>query len=234
MLLLPLALGVAASDPTPWQLVLGAAAVSGYLASATVQAWTRARRPVAYLRPIAVYGAGFAVLGLALVLAFPVLLASLVVVVPAAALVFRGARPGTRRDLVNSLAQVAEALVLVPAAAVVSGAVDPRSVVAYTAVAGAYLAGSVLVVRSVLRERGNERFRTLSVAYHLGLVVLAVVLLPWPYAVLAGALAARAAALPIVQARRAGGPDPLRPVHVGMIELAATIAVIGIAFAVPI
>ncbi len=48
----------------------------------------------------------------------------LVVVVPAGIVVFQGARPGTRRDLANSFAQVAQVLVLVPAAAYVSGEVD--------------------------------------------------------------------------------------------------------------
>jgi hypothetical protein len=177
MLLVPLLLGVAASRPGSWQLVLGGAAFAGYLFSATLQAWARARRPPEYRSPILVYGAVFGVLGLMLVAAFPPLLLSLVVVVPTAIVVFQGARPGTRRDLANSFAQVAQALVLVPAAAYVSGEVDLERIVAYTAVAGAYLVGTVLVVRSVLRERGNEAFAALSVGFHV-VVMLAVWLLP--------------------------------------------------------
>ena len=234
MLLLPVLLGVAASRPSPWQFAVAGAALSGYLLSATLQAWSRARRPPAYRAPIAVYGAVFAALGLLLVVAFPALLAVLVVVVPTALIVFRGAQPGTRRDLANSLTQVAQALVLVPAAAYVSGEFDIGRVLAYTLVAAGYLVGTVLVVRSVLRERGNEAFAALSAGFHVVLVVLAALALPAAYAVLALGLAARAAALPVIQRRLAPGPKPLRPVHVGIVEIVASIAVVVVAFAVPI
>jgi len=234
MLLLPVLLGMAASRPSPWQLAVAGAALTGYLASSTLQAWSRARRPPEYRSPIAVYGTAFAGLGLLLVAAFPALLATLVVVVPTSLIVFRGAQPGTRRDLANSLAQVAQALVLVPAAAYVSGDFEPVRVVAYTLVAAGYLVGTVLAVRSVLRERGNEAFAALSAGFHVALVVLAALALPVAYAVLALGLAGRAAALPVIQRRRAGGPKPLRPVQVGIVEIVSSVAVVVVAFAVPI
>ncbi len=234
MLLLPVLLGVAASRPSPWQLVVAGAALAGYLFSATMQAWSRARRPPEYRAPIATYGTLFAVPGLLLAISFPALLAILVVVVPAALIVARGAQPGTRRDLANSLAQVAQALVLVPAAAWVSGEFEIVRVVAYTLVAAGYLIGSVLVVRSVLRERGNEAFAALSAGFHVVLVVLAVVALPAAYAVLALGLAGRAVALPVLQRRLAAGPRPLRPVHVGIVEIVSSVAVVVVSFAVPI
>jgi hypothetical protein len=234
MLLLPVLLGVAASRPAAWQVAVAGAALAGYLFSATLQAWSRARRPPAYRAPLAVYGAAFAALGLLLVVAFPALLATLVVVVPTALIVFRGAQPGSRRDLANSMAQVGQALVLVPAAACVSGEFDVGRVLAYTLVAAGYLVGTVLVVRSVLRERGNEAFAALSTGFHVALVVLAALALPAAYAVLALGLAARAAALPVIQRRLAAGPRPLRPVHVGIVEIVASIAVVVVAFAVPI
>jgi hypothetical protein len=234
MLLLPLLLGIAASRPSPWHLVLAGAALTAYLASASLQAWSRARRPPAYRAPILVYSAVFTALGLALTVAFPALLLSLLVIVPTAVIVFGGARPGTRRDLANSLVQVVQALVLVPAAAYVSGAFEPEPVAAYTVVAAAYLFGTVLVVRSVLRERGNEAFATLSVGFHLALVPIAALTVPWAYALVAAGLAARAAALPRLQQRWASGPHPLRPVHVGMVEIAASTAVAVVSFVAPI
>lgn len=233
MLLLPLLLGVAASRPDPWQLALGGAALTGYLASATVQAWSRARRAPEFRTPAAIHGTVFAILGLTLVLVFPALLLALVIGVPAALVVARGARPGTRRDLANSLAQVSLALVLVPSAAWVSGAFEPWRVAVFTGVAAAYLFGTVLVVRSVLRERGNAAFAALSVAFHFALIVPAV-LLPVGYTVLAAALAGRAVALPVVQRRQAAGSRPLRPIHVGLVEIAASLGVVVVAFAVPI
>lgn len=231
MLLLPLVLGIAASRPDPWQAVLGIAAVSGYVTSATIQAWSRARRAAAYRPPILVWGSILMASGLVLAVAFPPLLLTLVVLVPTGAVVLIGARPGHRRDAVNSLAQVAQALVLVPAAALVSGSADAGSVAVATCVAATYLVGSVLVVRSVLSERGNAGFAAGSIAFHaaaLAAAVAASVLatLPVAYAAVAAWLLVRAAALPRVQARRAGGPHPLRPVHVGVVEIVSSLLVI--------
>jgi asparagine N-glycosylation enzyme membrane subunit Stt3 len=234
MLLLPVLLGVAASAPNPWQLAVAVAALAAYLASATAQTWSRSRRPPEYRLPIAVYGSVAAVVGLALVVRFPELLLAAVVVVPTGIAVLRGAQPGTRRDLANSFAQVAQSLVLVPVTAWVSGTWDPALVLAYTLVAAGYQVGVVLVVRSVLRERGNEAFAAVSVGFHVALVVLAVLLLPLPYAILAGGLALRSAALPIAQRRLAGGPRPLRPIHVGIVEIVASLAVVVTSLAVPI
>ncbi|HEX5589575.1 MAG TPA: YwiC-like family protein [Candidatus Limnocylindrales bacterium] len=235
MLLLPLLVGVAAaSRPSPWHLVLGGAALSAYLASATIQAWSRGRRAPEYRAPILVYGGAFLALGAALVVAFPALAAVALVAGPASIIVLGGARPGTRRDLANSLAQVAQALVLVPAAAYVAGDVEWPRVATATAVAAAYLVGTVLVVRSVLRERGNERFAAVSAAFHVAATVAAVAWLPPAYGLLGVALTARAMALPVVQRRRAATPRPLRPIHVGLVEIAASVAVVAVAFAAPV
>jgi hypothetical protein len=234
MLLLPVLLGVAASAPAPWQLAVGGAALAAYLASATIQVWSRSRRPPAYRAPIVVYSTITAVLGALLLVAFPPLALCAVVLVPAGILVFRGAQPGTRRDLVNSLAQVAQSLVLVPATAYVSGAFVAADVLAYTLVAAGYQVGVVLVVRSVLRERGNMSFRLLSAGFHVVLVVAAALFLPAAYTIVAVGLLARAIALPIAQQRLAGGPRPLKPVHVGIVEIVASLAVVAASFVAPI
>jgi hypothetical protein len=233
MLAVPFLLGIAASRPDPWQLVLAVTAVTGYLASATAQARLRARRRDGSPVPLLTYGTVLAASGLALVVTHPALLVSLAVLVPAGAITLGGARPGTRRDLANSLAQVAQALVLVPAAALVSGAFDGERALAATLVGAAYLVGTVLVVRSVIRERDNRTFARVSIGFHGALVLAALAFLPVGYAILAGLLTARAAALPAVQRRRAGTPRPLRPVQVGVVEMVAAAAVVLVAFVVP-
>ncbi len=234
MLLLPVVLGVAASEPDPWQLVVAGVALAAYLASATVQTWSRSRRQPAYRAPIIVYSVTAVVLGALLLVAFPPLALCGLVVVPAGILVFRGAQPGTRRDLVNSFAQVAQSLVLVPATAYVSGAFTTGDVVAYTLVAAAYQVGVVLVVRSVLRERGNASFRRLSAGFHAGVVVAAAIALPPAYVLVALGLLARAVVLPIEQRRLAHGPTPLKPVHVGVVEIAASLSVAIVSLGVPL
>ena len=229
MLAVPLLLGVAASRPDVRQLLLAAAAVAGYLASATGQAWLRSRRRETLTMPLGVYLVAFGALGLVLVAGHPALLAGLGVLAPATAMVVAGARPGTRRDLANSLAQAAQALVLVPGAAIVADAVDPARVAIATAVAAAYLLGTILVVRSMLRERDSRRFALASAGYHAALVLPALLLAP-AWAILAAGLAVRAAALPVVGRRRAAAGRPLRPIHVGLAEMAAAVTVVAVAF----
>lgn len=230
MLLLPVLLGVAASRPDPWQLAVAGLALAAYLASATLQTWSRSRRPAAYRLPITVYASLGALLGLLLLARFPAIAIAGIIVVPTALVVFRSAQPGTRRDLANSLLQVVQSLVLVAVTAWVSGLFDPERVVAYTLVAAGYQLGVVLVVRSILRERGNEAFARLSAGFHLALVAAAFIWLPTAYAILAAGLAARAILLPIAQARMAHGPRPMRPVHVGIVEIVASISVVVVAF----
>jgi hypothetical protein len=94
--------------------------------------------------------------------------------------------------------------------------------------------GEVLVVRSVLRERGNVRFAALSVGFHAGFAVAAIIALPAAYATLALILLLRSALLPVIQRRRATTSHPLRPVHVGMLELGCSVALVLVAFVVPL
>ncbi len=229
MLAVPLLLGVAASRPSGWHLLLAAAAVAGYLASATGQAWLRSRRRETLTLPLAVYLVAFTVLGLVLVAARPALLAGLLVLVPTTALITAGARPGTRRDLANSLAQAAQALVLVPGAALVSEAFEPGRVAVATAVAAAYLLGTVLVVRSMLRERDSVAAARRSAGYNAVLVLPAALLGP-AWVALAAGLAVRATALPVIGRRRTATGRPLKPIHVGLVELVAAVAVVVVAF----
>jgi len=167
------------------------------------------------------------------VAAFPALALAAVVVVPAGILVVGGAKPGTPRDLANSVGQTAIALVLVPAAGLVSGAWELEAVVVATAVAAGYLVGTIFVVRSVIRERGNRAFAAASVGFHAACAIGAAVTLAWPYAVYFAGLTGRAIALPLVERRARGGPRPLRPVHVGIVEIVASTVLVVLAFAVP-
>ncbi len=225
MLAIPFVLGIVASRPSPWQAVLAVAAVAAYLASSALLDYARSRRR-AYLEPAAVFGTCFAVAGLALLAVAPGLLLVAVIGALAAAVALGVSIVGHPRSLVASLAQVAEALLLVPAAALVAGAFDPPTVARAVLVAGGYLVSSVLVVRSMIRARGDRAFLALSAGYHALAVVAAALLLPPAYAVLALALAVRAVGLPLLQDRLADGPHRLRPVHLGIVEIAASLALV--------
>ena len=234
MLALPLLVGIAASRFVPAQLLLAGAAIAGYLASATLQAWLRARRRPSYLPSIIVYGAAAALFGIPLLMLEPRLVVAALVVVPAGALTLAAARPGTPRELMLSLAHVAEATVLAPAAMLLAGEASTWVLAAATAVASAEMAGSVLAVRSVIRERDNAAFALRSISYHAVITLVALATLPLAYAALGAGLTARAAVLPLVRRRLAATGRGLRPIQVGLVETVASAALIVVAFAVPL
>ena len=234
MLALPIFVGIAASRFVPGHLLLAGAAVAAYLVSATLQAWLRARRRPSYVPSIAAYGAATALLGIPLLILELRLLLVAIVVVPAGALTLAGARPGTPRELVLSLAYVAQASVLAPAAMLLAGQTSTWVLGAATAIVAAEMTGSVLAVRSVIRERDNVGFAIRSVAYHAGITLAAAASLPLAYAVLGAFLTARAAALPLARRRLASRGRGLRPIHVGLVEAIASIALVAVALAVPL
>lgn len=233
MLAVPLLTGVAVSRPSLWQFVLAAAAAAGYLASASMQAWWRARRDP-YRTSLIVYGGAFGLLGLVLTIAYPTLLAVLVVLLPAVLFIGVGIRRAGPRSLPVSLAQAGVALVLLPASAAVGGGQDPVTIARGALVAGIYLGGTVLVVRSVIRERDNPIFAGASIAYHALALLVTVVLLPPAYMFLVMALGARAAALPLLQRRGAGTGHPLRPIYVGIVEIVVSATLVVMTFLVPL
>jgi hypothetical protein len=159
----------------------------------------------------------------------PQLLAYAAVTVPATAVVLLG-RPGllvfapayaalfgvnawhawrrTERALVNDLASVVEGCLMVLVAAGAAG-VRPSAVLGPFLVALLYFVGTVLYVKTMIRERGEHAYLVGSVVYHAA-AVLPATALAWPLAVPFGWFLARAAWLP----RR-----PLTPKQVGLIEI---------------
>ena len=234
MLAVPFLLGVAAAGPNVWQAVLGAAAVAGYLASATAQTWVRARLRQRYTASLIAYVLVAAMLGLALIASHPGLALAFLVLAPAGGITLIAAMLGRGRGVVAGFAQVVEALLLVPAAALLAGPLDSAAVARATFLAAVYLVGTVLAVRSVIREQGNSGFAAVSLGFHLAATAAGAILLPTPFVVLLGLLAIRAALLPIVQRSRRGTAGPLRPIHVGLVEMAGAVCVVGAAFLVPI
>jgi YwiC-like protein len=234
MLAVPLLLGISATRPNVWHAALAAAAITGYLASATAQTWVRARVRQRYTASLIVYVFVATLLGVALIATHPVLLLALTVLAPAGAVTLIAAKLGRARGVIAGFAQVTAALVLVPAAAVLAGSFDPAAVGKAAFLASVYLVGTLLAVRSVIREQRNAGFAAVSVGFHLAATAVAVVLLSPPFVVLLGLLAIRAALLPIVQRRRCDTARPLRPVHVGLVEMACATCVVALAFLFPI
>jgi hypothetical protein len=189
-------------------------------------AWTaRARRERTRAMPWLLLTA---VLGLPLVASRPWLLvvAGALAGVWAAGL-WVAARWG-ERSLANDLLLVGQAAVALPlTVAVVAGpdavSGDLASPTAQaTLVVAAYLAGSVLHVKSLLREAGNASYRRVNVAWHVGLVVVSGLLGGWW---LVGTLPALGRALVLRPGLRPAAIGGVETVVAGLMVAAAFLAV---------
>ncbi|HWS58914.1 MAG TPA: YwiC-like family protein [Actinotalea sp.] len=240
MLLLPVLVGAAHAGPRWWHLLLLTAWLVAYLGFQAVALWLRARRRARYLPPARTYAGAAVLLGAATVLTAPSpaeLLRWGVVYAPllAASLGYSWRRAD--RSLVNDLLMVLAASLMAVVAHATSapaavwtglggvagwlpGGSDPTAWSLAGVLLG-YFAGTVLYVKTMIRERGNRRMYVTSVAYHLGLA--AVVLVAGVrgstvagLALLFAALAVRAAVVPRVWPRAT-------PRAVGLGEVAASV-----------
>ncbi|MFN8074130.1 MAG: YwiC-like family protein [Kineosporiaceae bacterium] len=202
---------------TAWaQVPLAVAWVAGYLASYFAGLALKSRRWSRYLPQLLVYAAlAVAGGGLVVALAPRVLLAAPLFAAGAAALALASRR---RRDrsLAAGLVAVAQASAMALVVPVAAG--RPAGTGWGEALTCAlYLTGSLLFVKTMIRERNSPAYRRASAAYHLAALVGAAALDPLlavPFAALLG----RAAALP-------GRRVPV--VAVGMMELAASVVLLG-------
>jgi hypothetical protein len=185
--------------------------------------WTRlARRELGRAAPWAVLTAA---LGLPLAVTRPWLLgAALLLALLWAAGLLVADRRG-ERSMANDLLLVAQALAAVPlTVAVVAGPAAvagdlAASTATCTAVVAAYLAGSVIHVKSLLREAGSQAFRRLNLVWHAGAAVGTALASPW-WLLGFGPALVRAVAL------RPG----LRPGVIGVVEALVAVLVVVASF----
>jgi YwiC-like protein len=208
MLLLPFAVGVIIAGPVLLHLPLLVAWLTGYTLSYYALLAVKTHRPDRVAPQVAVYGV------ICLAAAAPVLLLR-----PAvwwfgplfAVLLAVNVRFAARRDdraLLNDLVSVVQSCSMVPVALVVAGRPASRGLAA-ALVLLAYQIGSILFVKTMIRDRGKVgRFRA-SLAVHV-VATLGTAAVAWPLGVLFAWLTLRAAALP---------GRALTPKQVGMIEL---------------
>lgn len=116
------------------------------------------------------------------------------------------------RALLNDLSSVAQSCLMVLVCATVADMPPGHALPAFLAVT-AYFTGTVLYVKTMIRERGSASYYRASVGYHLGILAVAAWLRE-PVAVLFALLLARAVAFP---KRR------MTPKQVGVIEIVASL-----------
>ncbi|NTW41339.1 MAG: YwiC-like family protein [Cellulomonadaceae bacterium] len=170
MLVLPVVVGGVASGLRPWHALLLVAWLSAYLAFHATGLWLRSRRKARYLRPVQVYGALTVALGLAVVVGEPPVLRWAVVYLPLLATSLRFSWLRADRSLANDLVTVLAAC-LMTVVADSPDLTDPRAWW-LAAVLVAYFAGTVLYVKTMIRERGNAAMLRASEAYHVAAVAV--------------------------------------------------------------
>lgn len=213
---------------------------TGYLAFNAASGWLKApprRRPAA-TPPVLVWTALAAVLGLgALALAGPWLLGWVVLFGPLVAAALWLAATRRERSLAGgALTVIAASLMtlvarfLTPAElAAAWGTPASHRALALTVLVLGYQLGTVFTVKTMIRERGSARWLAASIGWHTAWVALAGGLaasgvVGWAWPVLFLVLLARAWLLPALAATR-----PVRPLAVGLVEIAATTAFICVA-----
>ena len=121
------------------------------------------------------------------------------------------------RALTNDLASVVQGCLMVPVAATVVG-VSPVSVLEPFVVVLLYFTGTVLFVKTMIRERGDDSFLRGSIGFHV-VAAVGAGLLAWPWAILFGWFGVRAAWLP----RYA-----MTPKRVGFVEIGNSVALLAV------
>jgi hypothetical protein len=231
MLVLPFVAGLLLAEPRWTHLPLFALWVVGYLAFYALGRWLRSRRRRRDLPPVLFYAAACLPLGLAVLFLDPGLLRWVPLFVPLLTLSVWLTVQRRERSLLNDASVVVAACLMTPVAFDAGQGTDWQAAWVVFGVLLAYFLGTVLYVKTMIRERGRRGYVVASVGYHLAGTVLAAGMVvtgsvsPWLPAVWL-ALTARALAGLLVNARRT---RPLRPAVIGVGEIVASLVVTAVA-----
>ncbi|BCL14587.1 membrane protein [Micromonospora sagamiensis] len=215
MLLVPWLAGVLVAGFRWLHLPLLVAWLAGYLLSYYALQAVKTRRPSRFRPQLLLYAPITAVVGGLVVLGRPEVLAYAPAYAFLLAVNAYHARLRRERALVNDLASVVQSCLMVLVAATVAGAGISRAALAFVAVL-LFFTGTVLYVKTMIRERDNPAYHRISVIYHV-LAFAVAACLDITLAVVFAVLLARAAALPRYR---------LTPKHVGIIEIGTSALVL--------
>lgn len=221
MLTTPFLVGVLSSEPRWVHLPLAALWAVGYFAFFATGVWLKSHRRARYLPPVRAYAAASLLLG-ALVLALrPDLARWAPLFLPPLAIGLVASARRQDRALVSGLATTVGSCLMVLVAHDAGGGTDWRWAWLLAAVLAAYFCGTVIYVKTLIRERGSERHYWLSVAFH-GLATLALIPAGGALTAVFALLTVRAAIAPAF---------PVTPKQAGIGEIVATVAVAAAALA---
>ncbi|RRD47727.1 YwiC-like family protein [Tessaracoccus sp. OH4464_COT-324] len=230
MVIVPFLIGLLralSAGATGWgHLTLGLFWLLGYFSFHAASGWLKssARQKPKYLRPLIVYGGVSALLGLAtLALAglriLPWAGAFLPLVLPALWL----AAKRKERATVGGLLTVIAAALMLPVARYLypSSWADWPNILAETGLVFGYFFGTVLFVKTNIRERGSRAFLMASIGWHALLLAAAAAagwlgLVSWGWTGIAAVVLLRAVVLP---------PMRLRPKTIGFLEIVVCVGI---------
>ncbi|GAA1831371.1 YwiC-like family protein [Luedemannella flava] len=215
MLLLPFLAGVLLAGARWIQLPLLVAWLSGYLFSYYALQAVKTGRPGRVRPQLLLYGPLTAGFGAVVVLACPDLLLFAPLYAVLLAVNAGYARRRNDRALLNDLASVGQSCLMVFVVAVAAGAPPAAVWPAFLAVL-LYFVGTVLHVKTMIRERGSVAYHRASVVYHVVAAAVAIWLGP-AFAAVFALLLCRAIAFPWLS---------LTPRKVGIAEIVASVLLI--------
>ncbi|WP_328470189.1 YwiC-like family protein [Actinoplanes sp. NBC_00393] len=215
MLLVPYVAGLLVAGFRWPDVPLLGAWLAGYLFSYFAFQAVKTRRPGRVRKQLLLYGTVTAVLAVPVLWARPQLLWFAPVYGLLLAVNGWYALRRNERALVNDLASVVQSCLMIPVVAVVAG-LPPQRVLEPFLIVLLYFTGTVLYVKTMIRERGVLAYRRASIGYHLAALALTSLLGALP-AVVFALLLARAWLLP---------GRPLTPKRVGLLEIGASVLVL--------
>jgi len=215
MLASPLLVGAIASGAAPIHALLAVWWFLGYFAFFATSLWLKSGRKARFQRPVVVYAASAAALGGLLAWLRPDLLRwAPLFVLPLGVGLWAAAHRQERALLAGVTTVIGSALMTVVAYDAGGGS-DWVRAWWLAATQFLYFAGTVFYVKSMIRERGNERFHAVSVAAHAAATLVLAARSGWLGFVFA-LLTLRAWIVPKYR---------LTPKQIGIAEIASTVVV---------
>jgi hypothetical protein len=224
MLATPLLVGMLAARPVWAHLLLGAFWFVGYFAFFAAGLWLKAppRRRPRVVRPMATYAVGSALLGGLTLAVAPGLIRWVPLFVVPMAIGLWSSWKRDERSLLSGIATTAGSCLMTLVAYDLAGGRDWERAWILAGVLAAYFVGTVLYVKTMIRERDEPAYHWLSMLFH-AFATVAMVPVGSALVLVFAALAVRAAIMPAFRAS---------PKAVGIGEIAATLAVALTALAV--
>lgn len=179
MLLVPFLAGTTLATWSWWSVLLLVAWLMAYLVFYFAAQWLRAARRQQFVAPLRLYASLLAGAGVPLVVFNPRLLLSVPVFAPFVAINLYYARRKRPRAWQNGIASATAACLMAPVSYWFAGGGEESIAAWLFVVTWLYFAGTVLYVKTTIRERGNKHYLVTSIAFHTIAMVAAAAIDLW-------------------------------------------------------